>query len=278
MTDRLAGFFRHYSFSAKTFYTGTLCEHELFNDAAGRGHLHLLRKGYLKVTSPVHEPLFLDTPSLLFYPRATTHQFHIDEKEGVDLVCATIELGAAEGNPLAQALPVFFCVPFNQFPDIEATAELLFSEAFSSESAKQAAIERLTEYLLIQLLRSLIDNSENQLGVMAGLADQKLAKALICMHDYPEKPWTLDSLASLAGMSRARFAVYFRQVVGMTPANYLSKWRIGLAQDMMQKGQPMNLIAYKVGYASASALSRAFRAHTGFAPREWRKCRAEADA
>lgn len=270
MTDRLASFFRHYSFSANTFYTGTLCEHELFHEAAGKGHLHLLRSGHLKVTSPAHEPLFLTTPSLLFYPRPTTHRFHIDEKKGADLVCATIQLGAAEGNPLARALPVFFCMPFKRFPDIETTSALLFSEAFGSDSARQAAIERLTEYLLIQLLRSLIDHNENSLGLMAGLADHKLSKALICMHDRPQEPWTLDSLACAAGMSRARFAVYFREVVGITPANYLTKWRIGLAQEMLKKGQPMNLIAYQVGYASASALSRAFRAHTGYTPREWK--------
>ncbi len=271
MTDRLAGFFRHYSFSARTFYTGTLCEHELFNEDEGGGHLHLLRNGHLKVTSPVHEPIFLNEPSLLFYPRPTTHRFHVDKKEGADLVCATIELGAAEGNPLAQALPAVFCIPFNQFPDIETTSALLFSEAFGSECARQAAIERLTEYLLIQLLRNLIDDTENSLGLMAGLADKKLAKALVSMHDHPEALWTLESLACVAGMSRARFAVYFREVVGMTPANYLTKWRIGLAQDMLQKGKPMDLVANEVGYASASALSRAFRAHTGLAPREWRK-------
>lgn len=271
MTDRLSGFFKHYSFSAKTFYTGTLCEHELFAEQKGRGHLHLLRKGYLKVTSPVHETIVLNEPSLLFYPLPTSHRFHIVHKEGADLVCATVELGGAKGNPLAKALPVFFCAPFKEFPDIESTSALLFSEAFGSECARQAAIERLTEYLLIQLLRSLMDSSKDSLGLMAGLADKKLTKALVSMHDHPEMLWTLDSLARVAGMSRARFAVYFREVVGVTPANYLTRWRIGLAQAMLQNGQPMGLIASEVGYANASALSRAFRAQTGLAPREWLK-------
>lgn len=270
VTDRLAGFFRQYSFRAKTFYTGTLCENELFNEE-GIGHLHLLRKGHLKVTSPVHETIVLNEPSLLFYPQPTTHRFYVDKEKGADLVCATIDLGWGEGNPLTLALPEFFCASFNQFPDIETTSALLFSEAFSSECARQAAIERLTEYLLIQLLRSLMDDSNNSLGLMAGLADKKLAKALVSMHDHPEKLWTLNSLACVAGMSRARFAVYFREVVGMTPASYLTKWRIGLTQAMLQKGQPMSLIALEVGYTSASALSRAFRAQTGFAPREWIK-------
>lgn len=271
VTDRLAGFFKHYSFSARTFYTGTLCEQELFNEPAGRGHLHLLRGGHLKVTSPAHETLHLDQPSLLFYPQATRHRFHVDEHQGANLVCATVELGAEKGNPLAEALPVVFCAPFNQFPAIETTSALLFAEAFNSASARQAAIERLTEYLLIQLLRSLIDHGQNRLGLMAGLADKKLAKALVSMHDHPEALWTLEALASVAGMSRARFAGYFREVVGITPASYLTRWRIGLAQDLLRKGQSMSLIASQVGYANASALSRAFRKQTGLAPREWIK-------
>lgn len=271
MTDHLAGLFKHYSLSANTFYAGTLCENELFNKEKGRGHLHLLRRGYLRVSSPQHKTLVITEPSLLFYPQPTTHQFHIREHEGADLVCATIELGAEEGNPLAAALPVFFNAPFKKFPAIEATSTLLFSEAFNDAYARQPAIERLTEYLLIQLLRGLVNSGHNPPGLLAGLADKRLSKALGSIHNTPQTPWTLDSLASMAGMSRARFATHFREVIGMTPMTYLTRWRVGLTQAMLKRGQPMNLIAYDVGYSSASALSRAFRAHTGLSPREWVK-------
>lgn len=269
MTDRLAEFFRHYSFSAKTFYTGRLCKQEVFGMEGGAGHLHLLRCGRLTVTSPAHETLSVDEPALLFYPRPTTHRFLMDDGEGADLVCASIDLGASAGNPLADALPVFLLMPFREFPNLAGTLELLFAEAFDSHCGRQAAIDRLTEYLLIQLLRHVMDGHQNSMGLLAGLADQRLAKALVAMHDDPGRSWTLELLASIAGMSRARFAVQFREILGTTPGDYLAKWRIGLAQELLRRGRPINLIAHEVGYGSSSALSRAFRSQTGVSPRDW---------
>jgi AraC-like DNA-binding protein len=72
-------------------------------------------------------------------------------------------------------------------------------------------------------------------------------------------------------MSRARFAVNFRDTVGMTPGEYLGEWRLGLAQSLLRRGKPVNVVAHEVGYANASALSRAFTARRGVAPTAWLK-------
>ena len=98
-----------------------------------------------------------------------------------------------------------------------------------------------------------------------------LAKAITAMHDAPGDAWTLDTLAARAGMSRARFAAHFHHVVGLTPGHYLTRWRVNLAGTLIARGQPINVVAGHVGYGSATALSRAFRAHTGHAPSAWRK-------
>jgi AraC-like DNA-binding protein len=72
-------------------------------------------------------------------------------------------------------------------------------------------------------------------------------------------------------MSRTVFANAFRDVVGCTPGVYLQRWRIGLAQKGLREGRALKHIAADVGYGGEAALSRAFRAHTGQSPREWRK-------
>jgi AraC-like DNA-binding protein len=89
------------------------------------------------------------------------------------------------------------------------------------------------------------------------------------MHAEPSRNWSLEELAATAGMSRARFAVRFRDTVGMTPGSYLGEWRLGVAQSLLRKGKPVQLVADIVGYGSASALSRAFRAQVGLSPTEW---------
>jgi transcriptional regulator GlxA family with amidase domain len=114
-----------------------------------------------------------------------------------------------------------------------------------------------------------MDQQRLQLGLLAGLADPKLMKAINAMHAEPSRAWSLEDLAAVAGMSRARFAARFRATVGVTPGAYLSEWRLGVAQSLLRRGKPLQVIASEVGYGSASALSRAFSAHLGLAPTDW---------
>ncbi len=102
-----------------------------------------------------------------------------------------------------------------------------------------------------------------------GLSDSRLGKAIEGMHKHPEAAWSLEQLAQLAGMSRTRFAAYFRQVVGVTPFDYLANWRLGVAQTMLRKGNSLKLIASAVGYANATALTRIFTQRVGMSPTEW---------
>lgn len=106
-------------------------------------------------------------------------------------------------------------------------------------------------------------------GVVAGLGDAHLAKALNAMHAAPERPWTLQGLADLAGMSRARFAAHFGEVVGEPAIEYLAGWRLSVAQGLLTQGRQVKSIADEVGYGSPNALTRAFTQRLGQTPTEW---------
>jgi AraC-like DNA-binding protein len=112
--------------------------------------------------------------------------------------------------------------------------------------------------------------------MLAGLGDPKLSKTLLAIQVDPVKSWSLNELAETAGMSRARFAVHFREVVGETPGEYLASWRIMLAQRLLKNGRKLKHIVDEVGYASSSALTRAFVRKLGCAPTEWLKHQAAA--
>src|ERR1700738_1169693 len=106
-------------------------------------------------------------------------------------------------------------------------------------------------------------------ALLPGLGARRLAKAIAAMHDEPERSWSLEQLAHLAGMSRARFAAHFRNVVGVTPFDYLTDWRLGIPHTLLQKGDPLKLIAPAVDYTHATALTRIFTQRTGVSPTEW---------
>jgi AraC-like DNA-binding protein len=266
--DRLAPLFERFSLSARMFYSGQLCGISPNLDEQA-GYLHVLRKGTLKVTHPKARQLVLDTPSILFFPRPHQHRVHGSEEEGAELVCATVKFGVGMLNPLIASFPEPFVVPLNALPELTPALDLLFSEAASELPGRQAALDRLFEYILVLLIRSAVKARLVDSGVLLGLADERLGKAIEAMHKHPETAWSLEQLAESAGMSRARFAARFRKVVGVTPFEYLTTWRLGVAQTMLRKGNSLKLIASAVGYANATALTRVFTQRLGVSPSEW---------
>src|ERR1700745_1414509 len=267
--DRLAPFFEKFSLTAPMFYSGLLCGSTGDQVSEHARHLHVLKKGRLKITRPDARQMVIDTPSILFFPRPRLHRLHGPEEEGAELVCATIEFGAGMLNPLISSLPEPLVIPLDVLPELAPTLQLLFSEVFSGLPGRQAAIDRLFEYLFVLLIRSAMNAHLIDSGVLMGLSDPRLGRAIEVMHKHPETSWSLEQLAQSAGMSRARFALHFRQVVGMTPFDYLTNWRLGIAQTMLRKGSSLKLIAAAVGYANATALTRVFTQHFGISPSEW---------
>ncbi len=132
-------------------------------------------------------------------------------------------------------------------------------------------LNRLFEVVLVHVIRQLMEQGHTNGGMLAGLADARLRLALVAIHDAPAQPWSLDSLAAKAGMSRSVFARSFHDTVGCTPGQYLQDWRIALVQRGLRQGRPLKQLADAVGYGSEAALSRAFKAQVGRTPREWRQ-------
>lgn len=271
MVDRLAALLSHFSVRARTFQAGALCGIHALGAEEPYGQLHLIREGQVQVRHGRGAALHIEQPTLLLYPRPMAHRFITDRQQGADFVCAHVEFEGGAANPIVAALPAFICLPLDRLPSCEPVLRLLFSEAGSAHCGRQAVLDRLFEVVLIQVLRELMEQRQLQPGMLAGLAHERLRRAVVAMHEAPQRDWSLEALAEQAGMSRTAFATTFRDVIGLTPGSYLQRWRIGLAQKRLRQGQALKLIAAEVGYGSEAALSRAFRAQTGASPRDWRK-------
>lgn len=269
--DKLAIFFDHYSFSSKLFFNGSLCGSENIRSEKEMGYLHVIREGALTIHSQFHEPVVITEPSFLFYPKPIVHRFETHKDSHVDLLCSFVDMGYGAGNPILNALPDFVLIPLNEMPELDTMLKVLFMEASQSHCGQQVAINKLMDYMLILVLRYAMDHLGTKIGLLAGLMDKRLSRALMVMHDKPGEHWTLENLSAVAGMSRARFFVHFRDIVGVTPGDYLSQWRVTLAQTLLKQKKPLEMVADMVGYGSATSLSRAFKKHTGFAPKMWKK-------
>lgn len=192
---------------------------------------------------------------------------------GASWVRARLVFEGGSDSPLAAALPEALWLAPDDLPGSAGLLALLFEEAFDARCGRTALLERLIEALLVQVLRQQMEAGALRGGLLAGMAHPRLRRALVAMHEAPAQPWTLDTLADAAGMSRSAFADAFREAIGQTPGQYLQGWRIGLAQRALRRGRPLKLIAGEVGYGSEAALSRAFKAQAGMSPRAWRQAR-----
>ena len=276
MSDRLSALLQRFELHARVFYSGVLRGTADFSGGTGVGHLHLVRRGPLDVTDTLGRHSVVSEPSVLFFPRAGAHRLNGGVREGADVVCASIDFGVGDENPLLRGLPALMCVPLSQLPGLDLTQQLLFSEAQASRCGHGAVVDRLTEVLVIQLLRHAMAHQWVDGGVMAGLADPRLAKAISALHADPARTWTLDAMAERAGMSRARFAAHFTRTVGVPPGDYLTHWRLGLARTLLRKGLPVKQVAAEVGYTSPGAFGRVFLQRLGSTPTLWQQSDATA--
>lgn len=272
--DRLSGLLEQFRIQAHLLDAGPLLAARNY-PAYANGHLHVVRRGALRVTHlagcALPPELRIDAPSVLFYPRPAGHRFHPGDPRP-ETTCASLHLAGGDRNPLLQALPPLICLPLSQVAGLEPAIALLLAETERVRCGQRLLADHLFEVVLIQLLRWLFDNPAEAgiaPGLIAGLADARVARALVAIHEAPGEPWTLERMARRAGMSRTAFATTFRVLMDQTPGSYLTQWRISLAQQRLRQGESLTRIAGELGYASASALSRAFTAQTGRSPRAW---------
>ena len=270
MTDRLVALLKWFELRARVFQTGPLCRTTVYDAQQGLSYIHVVRGGALRLETAGQRPVVLERPSLVFYMAPTTHRL-VPLGDSVETVCASFEFGTGLRNPLIQALPTVVLLALEDIPALGTTLEMLFKEASEQHCGRQAVLDRLSEVVIIQLLRDLMDQGRLEFGLLAGLADPQLARAINAMHAEPSRAWSLDQLALVAAMSRARFAAKFRDTVGSTPMAYLTEWRLGIARSLLRQGKSIQAVANEVGYANASAMSRAFAAQSGLSPTEWRR-------
>ncbi|TDU28598.1 helix-turn-helix protein [Panacagrimonas perspica] len=127
-------------------------------------------------------------------------------------------------------------------------------------------LSRLAEMLLIEAMRASATTNAPP-GLLRGLGDERLARALKALHARVERPWTVAELADAAALSRSTFFERFTQVMGVPPMEYLLRWRLELAKELLRSGeQSIAAIAERIGYGSASAFSVAFSRQVGQTP------------
>lgn len=193
------------------------------------------------------------------------------------LVSGTFKFrGDRTHNPLLSALPELIHVKNETgrlIPWLETTLQFIATEIEINQLGCQCVLSRLADVLFIQAVRAYVAGlPENQANWLRALTDHEIGIALSLIHHYPDRAWTVASLAEQVSMSRSTFAERFHQLVGQPPLQYLTSWRMVKAAELLQESQfGIREIGEQVGYTSEVSFSKAFKRWAGIAPGIYRR-------
>jgi AraC-like DNA-binding protein len=192
------------------------------------------------------------------------------------IVCGSLSFDRASLKPITRLLPSFILIKADQAQtlDLHNTMQALASEMAKQAPGSEVVATRLGEVLFIQALRAHIASGVGwrNKGWLRAIFDPQIGTALSAIHDSVNTPWTVESLAEAAGMSRSAFAARFKEILGQTPLEYVTEWRMQKAMQLLQQRDKKLIdVARSVGYESDAAFSKAFKRVVGANPGEYLK-------
>ena len=198
------------------------------------------------------------------------------------IVCGSFSFDRASLKPITQLLPSFILIKADEARTLalQNTMQALALEMAEQAPGSEVVATRLAEVLFIQVLRAHIASGpeRNKKGWLRAVFDPQMGTALSAIHDRVNTPWTVESLAEAAGMSRSAFAARFKELLGQTPLEYVTEWRMQKAMQLLeQRDKKLVDVARLVGYESDAAFSKAFKRVVGANPGEYLKRGFEGD-
>jgi transcriptional regulator GlxA family with amidase domain len=186
------------------------------------------------------------------------------------IVCCTIGFEGPTANPLLEMLPPIIHVRRDEIRDsyVATVLGLMAEEVQSQRIGAATIVARLADIVLTHIVRTWVESGEAQItGWLAAVKDPQIGRALARIHREPGAAWSLNSLAQAAHMSRSQFSRRFRELLNVSPARYLTQWRMRLAATWIRNNyMTVAEVAARLGYESEASFSRAFKRSMGIPP------------
>lgn len=233
------------------------------------GHNHLMTDEPARPTEPIGDLTTVDHAGM-------GHLVVEGEGAHTSLICGAVTFDGGEAHPVFSMLPPLIHVRDRNGAMsrlVETLIELIAAEVDDRVPGSDTVVARLTDVLVIYVLRDYIQRlPAGEVGWLGALRDPEIRQALGCMHGQPERTWTAQELASIVGLSRSAFFARFKELVGESPSQYLTRWRIHLATQMLrEEGATVSAVARRLGYRTDAAFSNAFARVMNVRPGAYRR-------
>lgn len=193
---------------------------------------------------------------------------------GATLLCGEFSSEIELFHPVFRSLPTLVHASVDEEAEFSTLSDVLsLVDRESSRGAPGwiAIANRLSEVVMIQVLRAWITRQPQAVGALQAMHDPRINRALEAIHNRPEEPWTVQSLAATAGMSRTSFSTVFTELMGATPLQYMTSWRMEVARSLLHaQSVTLGEVAERVGYKSQASFTKVFREAVGMTPGAYR--------
>lgn len=194
---------------------------------------------------------------------------------GCCLVCGEFSFDDLGNHPLLDNLPQKLHVSGDSSYNtqwLDSAIGFIAHEATKLEPGAHAIIDRLSEIILIQVIRATLDASTEQIPFLSAFTDSRINQVLSAIHADPADDWSVERLGKLVSMSRSSFSNRFTELAKMTPLQYVIFVRLQKASHLLSEtSTPLISVAEQVGYQSEAAFSQAFKKQYGMRPGEFRR-------
>ncbi len=194
---------------------------------------------------------------------------------GCCLVCGEFSFDDLGNHPLLENLPKKLHVPGDSSYNtqwLDSAIGFITHEATKLEPGAHAIIDRLSEIILIQVIRATLDATQDSIPFLSAFADARINKVLSAIHENPADDWSVESLGQLVNMSRSSFSNRFSELAQMTPLQYVIFVRLQKACHLLiETSMPLISVAESIGYQSEAAFSQAFKKQYDMRPGEFRR-------
>ena len=198
-----------------------------------------------------------------------------EDGEPATVLCGSYSFAADGANPLLRGLPDLLHLPAEEIRGgpLEVAVRMLADEAEGTGPGMALIVDRLVDLLFVHALRAWICQRPHAgAGCWFGaLQDPVVGPAIRAIHDDPARGWTVAALAQHSRLSRAAFARRFHKAAGEPPLNYVTRWRMTMAADLLEKGARIAEVAHQVGYDNEFAFAKAFKRVRGITPGRFRR-------
>lgn len=191
------------------------------------------------------------------------------------MFCGTFRFEADPLHPLLQLLPEVLVLGdlARQDPNVPDLLQAMQREVQRAAAGSEVILARLADALAASMIRAwALSAPADTRGWIAALRCPRVGKVLAAIHREPAARWTVPRLASVMGASRSTFTQAFTRTVGESPAKYVARVRMAQAgRWISEQGLRVSAAAYRLGYESEAAFSRAFKRVMGQAPGQARQ-------